>query len=141
MITTAIVASYEVERYQGVHQAGDTYKVALIRTTHTGTYNRETTNYSQLGNDEVPNGSGYVTGGVVLSNLTVTRSGVNVWLTFDDPAPLDPSTIAADGVLIYNVTRGGKAVYVGAFPNAPVVSSNGPFTIDIPAQLLRSTLL
>ncbi len=140
MITTAFCASYEVERYKGVHQEGDTYKLALIKTGHVGTFNRDTTNYSQLGADEVANGNGYATGGIVLANFTVTRSGLVVSATFDDPAPFDPATFSVDGYLIYNATRGNRAVYVGADPAAPVIASNGPFTTSIPAQLLRTNL-
>jgi hypothetical protein len=140
MIETEITASYEVERYQGVHQQADTYKLALIRTGHAGTFNIDTANYSDLGADEVPNGNGYTTGGITLTGLTVTRTGRAVTVTYDTPAALDPSTISADGALIYNATRGGKSVYVGAFPDAPVVSTNGPFTLPMPAELLRSNL-
>lgn len=133
MITSALCNSYKQEILRGVHLDTDTYKLALIKTGHAGTFGKATTNYSQLGSDEVANGAGYTTGGFTLSGFSVGLTGDTAHLSFADPTPLANATLSADGFLIYNATQGDKAVVVVLFSNAPVASTNGPYAVDLPA--------
>ena len=77
-ITSAISTSFKVEILKAVHNftnsSGNTFKVALIKANaaQSGTYGAATTSYTDVtGNsDELPNGSGYTTGGYTLTNTT-----------------------------------------------------------------------
>ena len=71
-ITSALCTSFKVELLEGDHDfnnGADAFKVALFKANAsiTGTYSAATTNYSDMtGNsDELPNGSGYTTTGLI----------------------------------------------------------------------------
>lgn len=131
-ITTAICNSFKLEVAQRVHLDTDVYKLALIKHSPTGTFDKATTNYSALGADELV-ATGYTAGGVVLVN--------GVWALIGDAASFGwndavwtPVSFSSDGALIYNSTRGGKAVQVMSFADLnaiPVVSSNASFTVPL----------
>lgn len=109
------------------HTAADVYKIALF--TSAASLNKATTVYSAT--DE-SSGTGYTPGGQTLAGLTVALDGdvaVLDWTT--DPA-WPNSSITARGALIYNSTRGNKAVAVLDF-GADRTSVNGPFTVQLPA--------
>lgn len=131
-ITTAVSNQCKQDWLNGVHQPGDTYKAALIKTGHAGTFDKNTDNYSDLGADEVANGNGYTTGGKTLTGFSVGITGDVAHLSFDDPA-WTAATFSADGLLIYNSSKSNKVLGVHAFPNAPVAATNGTFTADLPA--------
>ena len=69
-ITQAITTSYKEEVLQGIHDAADTYKMALY--TSAATLGATTTAYTAT-NEVV--GIGYTAGGVTLSGFNVTTSG------------------------------------------------------------------
>jgi hypothetical protein len=131
-ITTALANSFKLEVLDGVHAAADVYKCALIKAGYAGTFDKTIDNYSDLGTDEVANGNGYVTGGQVLAGRVSALTGDVANVTWADPV-WDPATIAADGVVIYNSSKGNKVVMVGSF-GGTVASTNGPFTADLPAS-------
>jgi len=90
--TTAMPTSFKVEILKAVHNftasTGNTFKIALGKATAsiTGTYGAATTNYSNLtGNsDELPNGSGYTTGGNTLTSVTPVADGTTAICDFAD---------------------------------------------------------
>jgi hypothetical protein len=126
VITQAKCLSFKVDLWNGVHQPGDEYRMALY--TGAATLNEDTAAYTATG--EVV-GAGYTAGGQVLTGRVVALDGAVAYLSFDDPV-WDPATIAADGALVYNATRSNKALAVFAF-GSTVSSTNGPFTVDLPA--------
>ena len=81
--TTAMPTSFKVEILKAVHNftasTGNTFKIALGKATAslTGTYDASTTSYNNLtsNSDEVPNGSGYTTGGNTLTSVTPVADG------------------------------------------------------------------
>lgn len=131
-ITTALTLTYKDELLDAVHEPGDVYKFALIKSGAAGTFDKNTTNYSQLGADEVANGNGYTTTGQVLAGRVRARTGDVSHLTFADPV-WDPATISADGGILYNETQGGKVLSVHSF-GGTITSTNGPFTADLPVS-------
>ena len=139
-ITTSKSAALPRDLWDGVHQPGDTYKCALIKAGHVGTFNGATDNYSDLGSDEVPSGGGYTTGGATLSGRAVVADAGTEILDFDDPS-WAAATIDADGALIYNATRAGKVLGVFAFGVQPTSSTNGTFTVQFPAPTAAAGLL
>lgn len=125
-ITTAICNSYKKEILQGVHAEGDTYKIALF--TSSASLGAATTAYSTT--NEV-SGAGYTAGGKNLDTPSIDLSGGTAYLTFADPS-WTSATITARGCLIYNASKGNKAVAAYDF-GGDVVSVNGTFTVDLPA--------
>jgi hypothetical protein len=125
-ITTAICNSYKQEILEGVHSNADTYKLALF--TSAATLGASTTAYSTTNE---ASGTGYTAGGATLSGLATGLASGTAYLTFSDPSWAS-STITARGCLIYNASKGNKAVAVFDF-GADVTSTNGTFTVDLPA--------
>lgn len=125
-ITTTVCDSYTKEIMEGVHTSADTYKMALF--TDTATLGAATTTYSAT-NEVV--GAGYTAGGATLTGFaTSLDSGVAI-LDFDDPSWTN-ATITARGALIYNASKGNKAVAAYDF-GANAASTNGTFTVQLPA--------
>lgn len=125
-ITTAICNSYKKEILEGVHAAADTYKLALF--TSAASLGADTTAYATT--NEVT-GTGYTAGGKTLADLVTGLSGGTAYLTFTDPAWAN-ATITARGCLIYNASKSNKAVAAFDF-GGDVSSTNGTFTVDLPA--------
>lgn len=122
-VTTAFPLSLQAEMPQGIHDftdGADQFMLALIVAIPTGDYDEETTNYSELvaNGDEVPNGTGYVTGGYAFDptdNITPALHGTAAtWQWSVDPE-FDLATFSTSGCLIYNASKGNRAVYVGSF--------------------------
>jgi len=126
-ITAAICDSYKQEILQGIHLAADTYKMALFPSS--ATLNKSTTAYSSAG--ECPNGSGYATGGVALVGYAVTIDTDTAILDFTTDPTWPAATITARGALIYNSSKGNKAVAVLDF-GADITSTNDTFTVTLP---------
>jgi len=133
VITTEACDSFKADLANGVHQPGDTYKIALY--TSAATLNKSTTAYSAT-NEVV--GSGYTGGGKVLANRTSGTSGDIAYLDWDDPT-WAMSTLTARGCLIYNASRSNKALAVFDF-GSDVVSTNGTFTVQLPPPGLAAVL-
>ena len=125
-ITTAIANSFKLEILQGTHLAADDYKIALY--TSAATLGAGTTAYSAT--NEV-SGAGYTAGGLSLSGYAAALSGSVAYLDFDSPS-WAAATITARGALIYNATKGNKAVAAFDF-GADVASTAAAFTVDLPA--------
>lgn len=134
-ITAALCNSYKQESLQGIHASGDTYKIALYPSS--ATLSKATTVYSSIG--ECANGNGYTTGGATLTGFAVTLSTDTAVLDFSDPT-WPNSTITARGALIYNSSKGNKAVCVLDF-GADIVSTAGPFVVTFPAVAADTGLI
>lgn len=152
-ITTAMADSFKAElAAMTPHTAADTYKYVLIKTGHAGTYSRLTTNVgtpgtgtpstSNLGTDAVATSGDYNSvDGMTLSGFAASLNGGEGIITFTDPAGLDGTTISADGLIVYNATRGNRVCGVYAFAGAPIVSTAGPFNVGLPAAAAGTALL
>jgi len=135
-ISQAMCTSFKVELLTGTHNftnGADVFKVALFRNTAAivGTFGAATTNYSQMGADEVV-GTGYTAGGFTLTNVTPTSTSTTAFVDFNPNATFANSTLTSSGALIYNSTEGNKAVAVLDF-GGDKTSTNGTFSIIFPA--------
>ncbi len=144
-ITTATCNQAKVDLLNGVHLSAHTYKIALIKTGHSGTYGKATTgagtpgtgapSVSNLGTDEVTASGTYAAGGVTLTGRTVALSTDTAYLDFAAMAQVTGFTGSADGFMVYNDSVAGKpTLCVGLFANAPVAATNGTFDVAIPAS-------
>ena len=144
--TTAMPTSFKGELPQAIHNftltTGNTFKVALGIVSPAGTYGAATTNYSNLtGNsDEVPNGSGYTTGGVTLTNITPLTSGTGAYWQFGTNPSWTSASFSTTGCIIYNSSASNKAVYTGSFGGTQTVTG-GTFTLVQPTNGVGTSLL
>lgn len=133
-ITSAICNSYKKEVLEGVHDAADTYKVALYSSA--ATMDKTTTAYSAT--NEI-SGTGYTAGGVALTGFAAALSGDTAFIDFNDPSWAS-ATFTARGCLIYNSSKGNKAVAVLDF-GGDVAATNGTFTVQLPAPADTTALV
>ena len=143
-ITTAICNSFKTELLKGYHDlhGSSTIKMALIKDSPSGTYNKSTTNYTNVtgSSDEVSaSGTNYSTGGYTLTNVAVSLSSDTAIVDFDDVV-ISSASFSADGAIIYETeargesgsTETGKAIAVIDFGGTQT-STNGTFTVSIPS--------
>lgn len=143
-LTQAMCTSFKVESWTGLHDftngTGDVFKLALFRASGliAGTFGASTTNYSQMGADEVT-GTNYVAGGEVLTNVTPTSGGTTAYTDFADLVFSNVS-LTASGALIYNSTQGGRAVAVLNFGGDKTATA-ADMTIIFPAAAAGTAIL
>jgi hypothetical protein len=144
-ITTAMPTSFKVELLKAVHDftasTGDTFKIALLKAAAagSGTFGAATTNYSDLGSDELGSGSGYTTGGNTLVSITPVADGTTAICDFDNTT-WSAATFTTSGALIYNDTSSDAAVAVLSFGGDQQVSS-GDFQIQFPTAAAATAII
>ena len=146
--TTAFPDSLLAELPQGIHDfaaGGDVFKVALIKPTPAGTYDKTTTNYSELvaNGDEVPNGMGYTTGGFAFTppeNITPALFGDEADWSWTVNPSWAGAAFSAQGCLIYNASKGGRAVYVGDFGGV-FTGTGGSYALALPPLAAGTAIL
>lgn len=125
-IRAGVCGSYLAEIPKGIHEEGDEYFVAL--------YN-EAADLSPMTTRYKPNnesrGMGYKPGGKALTGFDVSLHGCCACVSFDSPK-WDLVTLSAYGGLIYNKSKGNRAVAVFSFDEL-VSSTNAPLTANFPA--------
>ena len=144
-ITTAMPTSFKVEILKAVHNftasTGNTFKIALFVSTASGsgTYGAATTNYSQMGADELATATGYTRPGNTLVSVTPVADGTTAICDFSDTT-WSSATFTTSGALIYNSTASGAACAVLSFGGDQQVSS-GDFTIQFPTAAAATAII
>ena len=143
-ITSAICTSFKVELLTATHDftnsTGDTFKLALIKESPSGTYGAATTNYSDVtGNSDEASGSGYSAGGATLTNVTPTSSSTTAYTDFAD-VTFSSASISADGCIIYNTSASNAAVFVADF-GGTVTSSGADYVVQFPTADASDAIL
>lgn len=144
-ITTAMPTSFKVEILKAVHNftasTGNTFKIALFKATAagSGTYGAATTNYSNMGSDELPTATGYTQTGNTLTSVTPVADGTTAVCDFADTT-WSSATFTTCGALIYNSTASGAACAVLSFSGDQQVSS-GDFTIQFPSAAASTAII
>lgn len=134
-ITSAICNSFKKECLDGVHNAADTYMIALY--TSSATLDKSTTEYTV---DDEASGAGYTAGGQTLVGYTTALDGDVAYIDWTSDPSWTSATITARGCLLYNATQGNRAVAVFDF-GADVSSSSGTFTITLPTPSAATALV
>ena len=144
-ILQTATTSFKVELLQAVHNFGpttpNTFKVALYSAA--ANLGAATTVYSTT--NEVPNGSGYTTGGNTLVISVSPTSGNNTggvptaFISFSNTS-WTSATFTARAALIYNVTQGNKSVAVLDF-GADKTVNNDTFQIIFPTADANSAIV
>ena len=79
-------------------------------------------------------GQGYKPGGVELTGCRVWEDRGAACLTWNSPT-LPNASITAGGFMIYDASKGNKAIFVGSY-SAEFTSSNGPFVANLAADTI-----
>ena len=134
------VSTFKDELLRGVHNfasGGSTFKIAL----YSSTANLDSATVSYTGTTgEVPNGSGYITGGKVLTGQSITTSGTVSFIDFDSVSWVGASFSAA-GALIYNDSAVGKPAVLVLNFGGTYLSTNSTFTVSFPNATSTTALL
>ena len=110
------------ELRRGIHEPGDVYKMALYSPS--AMLSAVTTTYSA--SDEVSS-PGYSAGGAVIPGFVMERSNTMIHFLWPDMA-WRAVTITANGGMIYNASKGNRALAIFAFEK-PISSVNGQFCV------------
>ena len=120
-----ITKSFKRELLQGIHASTDTFKVALFNSS--AVLDENTTVYSAT--NEIT-GTGYVAGGCTLAGATVTNNVSAGELNFDAFTYTNCSIVARKA-LVYNSSKGNKAVAVIDYGVDTGVVGSGTFVVDV----------
>jgi hypothetical protein len=131
MITQTATTSFKADLLKGVHDFNtDTFKLALyVATANLGA---NTTVYGTAGETS---GTGYVAGGNTLTGVSVNDAG---FVLFTNTS-WNPAVFTARGALIYNSTKGNKAVAVLDFGSDKTATNT--FLVQMPANTATSALI
>jgi hypothetical protein len=148
-VTTAMPTSFKVAILRAFHDftasTGNAFKLALLKATAagSGTFGAATTNYSDLGSDELGATGGYSTGGNALTSVTPTSDGTTAVCDFDNTT-WSGATFTTCGGLIYNSSTvggtSGRACAVLSFGGDQSVSS-GDFQIQFPSPAASTAII
>jgi hypothetical protein len=131
-----LTTSFKQEILLGVHDLDtDTLKLALF--TANASLNADTTVYAASG-EVSSSGTGYVAGGNTLTGVTVLTSGTTAYVDFADSI-WNPANFTARGALIYNASKGDKAIAVLDFGSDKTTTTS--FTVQMPANAVDSALI
>ena len=126
--TPGLCISAKLDLVTGVHQSGDRFMLALYAPA--ANLNPYVEEYTKQ--DEVK-GKGYQAGGMVLQGYTPTVEGIHAGVVWDKETIWKNATITARSGLIYNASKGNKALMVIDIMDEtgnPVTSTNGNFKVD-----------
>jgi hypothetical protein len=142
--TTAMCTSFKKELMTATHNfaasGGNSFKVALIKVTPTGTYGAASTNYSNItGNSDEVTGTGYTATGTALTNVDPTTSGTTAFTDFNDVS-WTTASFSATACMIYNTTASGKSCSTHDFGGTQTVTS-GTFTLVFPTPDASNAIL
>jgi len=127
-ITQTLCASFKQEILLGVHDLDtDVLKIALF--TEAASLDANTTVYVTANETT---GTGYTAGGNTLSGVTVSLANNVAYVDFNN-ASWPNATFSASGALIYNATKGNKAIAVLSFGGIKT-ANNATFDVQFPAN-------
>lgn len=136
-ITQTQTTSFKAELYEGVHNfTTDIFRIALY--TSSADLGPNTTVYTTVG--EVV-GGGYTAGGKALTNATINTGYNTAYISFDTPITWAGATFTARGALIYNVSKGNKAVAVYNFGMDMNAGEMNSFNVNLPADTAQEALI
>jgi hypothetical protein len=149
-VTTAVCNQFKADLLgMATHAAGNTYKLALVKLSHGGTYGAGTISVGAtvdgtgtptttlLGTDAISASNStmgtYDVTGFTLSGFSATLQTATGCLDFSAPSAATGTTISAVGALLYNSTQAtGKTLAAYDF-GGTIASTAGNFTISVPA--------
>jgi hypothetical protein len=129
-----LTTSFKQEILLGVHDLDtDTLKMALYLAT--ADLGADTTVYTTASETS---GAGYTAGGNTLTGVTVLASGTTAYVDFANSS-WNPASFTARGALIYNASKGNKAIAVLDFGADKTTTTI--FTVQMPANTATNALI
>lgn len=124
----------------GLHQTGDTYKIALYTQAAATDKNKSIVSYNTTG--ELATAAGYTQGGITIATYTVGLSTNASYVTFTiNPTWTATGTgFTADSAVIYNSSRSNHVLAVLSF-GSTTASGGGTFTVQLPAAGASATIV
>jgi hypothetical protein len=124
---------------------GDIFKMALIKIGMAGTYGAANTNYSDItGNSDEVTGTGYVAGGMTMTNVDPVASSPSAFTTFSPNPSWTSASFSTAGSMVVNTTQNGPMPTPGCsvhdFGGTQTVSS-GTFTAVLPVAAVGTAVL
>lgn len=136
-ITQTQTTSFKRELYEGVHNfLTDTFKIALY--TPDAVLGHDTTQYTTVG--EVI-GGGYTAGGLTLSGALISTDANTAFITFNTPVTWTGVTFTTRGALIYNSSKGNKAVAVYDFGQTMTPGLTAVLNLVLPSNTANEALI
>ena len=134
-----VTDQFKQDILSGLHQTGDTYKIALYTQAAATDKNKSSTTYNTTG--ELATANGYTQGGVTIATYTVGLSTDTAYVDFStDPTWTATSTgFTADCAVIYNSSRSNHVLCVLSF-GSTTASGGGTFTVQLPAPGASATV-
>lgn len=129
-IITAVCDSYKRELLEGVHGIKDDYRMALYAPG--ADLGPQTARYDAK--SEVK-GLGYSAGGGKIPNMRVDSADGEYFIDFD-AVVWTKATLEAEGCLIYNASKGNRAVAVFNFGDR-LLARNGRVEVEAPSSGVR----
>lgn len=120
----------KLDMVKGVHQPGDAYMLALYGVQ--ATLNQFTEEYTR---EAEVKGQGYTAGGQALSGYNAVIDGARAELGWDTDVTWKVATIRARHALIYNKSKGNRALAVLDL-GQDCASTNGPFVLTLPRAVI-----
>jgi hypothetical protein len=137
-ITQTQTTSFKEELYEAVHNFNtDVFKIALY--TSSADLGPNTTVYTTVG--EVATGGGYTAGGKTLTGATVSTGFNTAYVSFNTPVTWPGATFTARGALIYNSSKGNRAVAVYNFGQDQNAGQANSFNVNMPADTAQEALI
>lgn len=129
-----LTTSFKQEILLGVHDlATDTLQMALYEAS--ANLGADTTVYTTSGETS---GTGYTPRGNILTGVTVLISGTTAYVDFADTS-WAPAGFTARGALIYNASKGDKAIAVLDFGSDKVATTT--FVVQMPANTADAAII
>ena len=125
-ILQGLCSSFKQESWLGIHDL-DTDALKLALYTASADLSQATTVYTPTG--EV-SGTGYISGGIPLTNVQVLLSGTTAYVVFDNPVFANASFTCRGG-LIYNTSKANRAIAVLDFGADKTCATS--FEVQFPA--------
>lgn len=136
-ITQTQTTSFKAELYEAIHDfTTDVFKIALY--TSSADLGPNTTVYTTTG--EV-SGGGYTAGGKTLTGATINTGYGTAYISFNTPVTWAGATFTARGALIYNSSKGNKAVAVYNFGEDMNAGMANSFNVIMPADTAQEALI
>jgi len=133
-LSQTLTTSFKVESFEGIHDIlTDNIYIALY--TALADLNEATTIYTT---DQEITGTGYTAGGKLMTGATVSGYGNTAYVNFDNVV-WNPAAFTCYGALIYNASKGNKAIAVLNFGGGKTCENT--FTITMPSNTYTTALI
>ena len=132
----AVTDQFKQDILSGLHQTGDTYKIALYTQAGATDKNKSIVTYNTTG--ELATAGGYTQGGITIATYTVGLSTDTAYVDFSTDPSWAAATFTADCAVIYNSSRSNHVLVVLSFGSTTATA--GTFTVQLPAPGASATI-